>query len=36
MIPLNHQRLGAVVLDSVDGFWWARDYEEVYYAYISK
>ena len=36
MIPLNHQRLGAVVLDSVSGFWWARDYEEVYYAYISK
>ncbi|MBQ9421521.1 MAG: ABC transporter substrate-binding protein [Lachnospiraceae bacterium] len=36
MIPLNHERLGAVVLDGVEGFWWARDYEEVYYAYISK
>ena len=36
MIPLNHQRLGAVVLDNVDGFWWARDYEEAYYAYCSK
>ena len=26
----------ATTIDSVDGFWWARDYEEVYYAYISK
>ena len=36
MIPLNHQMLWAAVNDKVDGFWWAPDYEEVYYNFLSK
>ena len=31
-VPLNHERKGAAVRDDVKGFWWAKDYEEIYFA----
>ncbi len=36
MVPLNHLMNGAAVKDNVQGFWWAKDYEEIYPAYWSK
>lgn len=36
MIPVWHKALGAAVRDNVEGFYWATDYEQVYYQFISK
>ena len=36
MIPVWHKALGAVVKNNVKGFYWATDYEQVYYQFISK
>ena len=36
MMPVWHKSLGAAVKDNVEGFWWARDYEQIYYQFCSK
>ncbi len=36
MIPLWHKELGAAVKDNVEGFWWAKDYEQCYFQFVSK
>ena len=35
-IPINHERLAAVCLDNIKDFWWARDYEEIYFYETAK
>ena len=36
MIPLWHKALGAAVKDTVDGFWQAHDFEQLYCQFWSK
>ena len=36
MIPVWHKALGAVVKDNVKGFYWATDYEQIYYQFVTK
>ncbi len=36
MIPLWHKSIGAAVKDNLEGFFWAKDYEEIYFQYIEK
>ncbi len=36
MVPLWHKALGAAVRDNVQGFYFATDYEEIYYQFFAK
>ena len=36
LVPLNHKKLGAIVRDDIEGFWWGPDYEEIYLYELSR